>query len=297
MRSRFHRNSHTLTERIKMSLDNIRVKEEVDKLFSPPPDSDSSLAQMRLQQEAHVNHLTRAYTESPISSRIDAARHSLNSEDFAKVAEAAAKDERLKPYLPTIAMEAIMNNQYTAIGTANIRIVKQHAGNSEAELLSASKNTKRYDAISRTGLAFAANNYANFRNFDENDGLNLSWIGGDANSWKITAKDLETADACLNYTNTISDRIKANELMSTNFTAIDSQRKNGKIDVAEATAWAAQHPELVRPIKQAFSVEMPQIRNNALNYYTEELSPQDLQKRVSRLRADQTAMSSIKWKE
>jgi hypothetical protein len=279
-----------------MSLDNIRVKEEVDKLFSTSPDNDSSLAQMRLQHESHVNHMTRSYANSPISSRIDAARHSLNSEDFTKVAEAAAKDDRLKPYLPSIALEAMMNNEYTAVGTANVRIGKPHEGNTEAELLSASKDTKRYDAISRTGLAFAANNYANFRNFNENDGLNFSWIGGDANSWKITEKDLETADACLNHTNAIPESIKANELMATNFTAIDNRRKNGKIDVAEAAAWAAQHPELIQPIKQAFSMEMPQIRNDALNYYTEELSPQDLQKRLSGLRADQIAMSSIKWK-
>lgn len=209
-----------------MSFDNAELKKEVDAVFK---DADGFNPFTASKPGEKLSNDSEAYNQSNFRLNLMSANRSLPEENYDKVAEAVAQDERVTKYLPLIALDAMgvspTNRAAKAIFSATKEEVDTNGafGISKEELLKASEDTKHFDPVHQKALKYAAENFDKFRSFDKEDGI-LPF--GDKNADNITASDLAKADQLLTHHPRIPIEISNNKIILDNFSAIDANGTN-----------------------------------------------------------------------
>jgi hypothetical protein len=279
-----------------MSFDNARLKEEVDKVFAPanePKGSTLSVAFMSENMQA-IEGGSLAYRETSFSKNLSKAHNSLLEEEYDKVADAVAKDERIKQYLPYIALDAMEGLPGTSLAVqTNSYIDKNGFGISKTELEEAAQDTKHFDPVYRKGLAFAAENFDKFRSFNPNDGFPTTWIGGDSNYRNISENDLIRADRRLTKYAGLPMEIAANIRILGNFDAIDAENGSGKITYTEGKRWLDKNPAAKELELQAISSALPQANGERQLSDAEALSKIDYETRIAGLIKEQKDIAKL----
>lgn len=276
-----------------MVFDNVRLKEEVDKVFAPEERTNAVPIAFAYERGMTSN----SYPGTSFAKNLVEAHRSLPEEDYEKLAEAVTKDERINKFLPYIALDAMGANAFWTArhSMANLKVDTNGGfGISKTELEAASKDNKHFDPVYRKGLTFAAENFDKFRSLNPNDGFPTTWIGGDSNYRNISYADLGLADEQLVQYTELPARITANETILNNFDAIDASNGSGKITNGEGLRWindftpAATRVELIKLVN-----ELPSTSSERLMSSSEELSKIDYQTKIADLKKEQADIAKL----
>lgn len=209
---------------------------EVDRFFA---DAEKEGASPFNSRDDYWDGTHHGNTFSPFIAELLTQRSDkLGKEEYSKFAAAVAADERIKPYLPLLAIEAIGKDFYGGQREQTIDTDKNNQI-SKTELIAGSKNSQSFDAVYRAALEHAATNFEAYRNWDPHDG-NFSFMGlgsGRTNSRNITSTDVNVATrTAYDYYEVLLPRIGINRLIRENFADIDAD-KSGLITGSEGQAW------------------------------------------------------------
>lgn len=280
----------------KLSMDPSDPKSEVDRFFA---DAEKKGASPFNSRDDYWDGTHPGNTFSPFIAEllIDRA-DKLGKEEYPKFAAAVAADERIKPYLPLLAIEAIGKDFY---GGQREHIIDTDKNNqiSKTELIAGSKNSQSFDAVYRAALKHAATNFEAYRSWDTHDG-NFSFLGLGAertNSRNITSTDVDVATkTAYDYYEVLLPRIGINRFICENFADIDAD-KSGFITGSEGQAWLYRNfRDRLYPQKRDLGLEimceaLPQDNIYKKPALHESLSSQSYEQRIQSLKEQEKQMA------